>query len=157
MSDQTVANKDRLTERSLTLSKSLCMLAAAIALLAAAGWIFKIELLIKIHPAFQAMMPNTALALVLSAIAITFTGDNRRSGKGRLVACAMAAVVSFLGLLTLGEYIFSWDLGIDRIFISDTAFTAGRLPGRSSPQTAANFALLGAALLIYNSALSRFA
>ena len=144
--------KDRLTGRSLTLSKSLCMLAAAIPLLAAAGWIFKIELLTKIHPALPAMQPNTALALVLSAIAITFTGDNRRSGKGRLVACAIAAVVSFLGLLTLGEYIFSWNLGIDRIFISDTAGAAGRLyPGRLSPQTAANLALLGAALLIYNS------
>jgi len=96
------------------------------------------------------MQPNTALALVLGAIAIIFTGDSRRSEKGRLAASAVAAVVALLGLLTLGEYVFSWDSGIDRIFIS-SAHTAARLyPGRPAPQTAANFALLGAALLVYN-------
>ena len=132
--------RDRLTRRSLTLSKSLCILAAAIPLLAAVGWIFKIELLTKIHPALPAMQPNTALGLVLGAIAIIFTGDNRRSEKGRLVACAIAAVVSLLGLLTLGEYVFSWDLGIDRIFISGSAATAATaLPGASLTSNSCKF------------------
>lgn len=141
--------RDRLTKQSLTLSRWLCVPAAAIPLLAAAGWIFSIEFLIRIHPAFPAMQPNTALVLLLGALAITFTPDQRQAGKSHLVAWALAPVVLLLGLLTLGEYIFSWDLGIDRILAGASA--AGRLyPGRPSPQTAANFAALGFALLIYN-------
>jgi PAS domain S-box-containing protein len=147
-----VKKRDSLTIRSLTLSKVLCILAALISLLAAAGWILGIEFLTKIHTALPAMQPNTALTLLLCAIATVFTGDDRRSGKDRRVALAIGAVVSFLGVFTLGEYVFSWDLGIDRIFIG--AAEAARLyPGRPAPQTAANIAIFGFALVIYNSRL----
>ena len=141
----------RLVGRSLALSKSLSMLAAAISLLAVAGWAFRIELLTRIHPSLPAMQPNTALALILCAIAILVTTrDDRSSEKAAPAARAIAAVVSLLGLLTLGEYAFSRDLGIDRLFIGGLA-TAGRLyPGRPSPQSAANFAMLGVALFVYN-------
>jgi hypothetical protein len=112
--------QDRLAGRSLTLSKSLSVFAAAIPVLAALGWIFNIELLTRIHSPLPAMQPNSALGLFLSAIAINFTGDNRRSEKGHFVGCAIGAIVALLGLLTLAEYIFLWDLGIDRIFIRST-------------------------------------
>src|SRR4030095_14252081 len=147
---ETYESRDRLICRSLTLSKSLCILAAAIPIMAAVGWIFEIELLTRIHPALPAMRMNTSFALVLAAIAIIFTRDNCRSEKGRLVACALGAVVSLFGLLTLGEYIFSWNLGIDRIFTWGFISPTERYPGRPSPETAANFSMLGAGLLFYN-------
>jgi len=151
-SQETNGIRERLTSRSLTLSKSFCILAGAISILAAAGWIFGIELLTRIHPALPAMQPNTAAALVLGAVAIVFTQNGRDSEKDRLIACAIAAVVSLIGLLTLCEYVFSWDLGLDGIFIRSADTLAAPLyPGRPSPQTAANFAMLGAALLIFNS------
>src|SRR4030095_373088 len=98
----------RLKRQSLTLSKWLAVSAIAMPVLAAIGWILNIELLTKIQPALPPMQPNTAVALVLSAIAILFTRQNRRWEEGRLPACAIAVIVSLFGLLTLGEYIFSW-------------------------------------------------
>src|SRR5262245_49668472 len=115
--------RDRLTSRSLTFSRLLCALAAAIPLLAAIGWIFGIQFLIKIHADLPPMQPNTAATLILSAIATVFTGNKRQSS--RVVASAIGSVVSLLGLLILGEYIFSWDLGVDQIFIGDAGTAAG--------------------------------
>jgi hypothetical protein len=71
--------------------------------------------------------------------------------RARLPACAIAVIVLLFGLLTLGEYILSWNLGIDSILIGPAAMPSRLYPGRPSPQAAANFALLGIALLIYNS------
>jgi len=141
----------RLIGRSLALSKTLSTLAAAISLLAVAGWAFRIEELTRIHPSLPAMQLNTALALVLCAIAImSTTKGDRGSEKGAIVASVIAAMVSLLGLLTLGEYAFSRDLGIDRLLIGRLATAGGLHPGRLSPQSAANFAMLGVALFVYN-------
>jgi PAS domain S-box-containing protein len=140
-----------MTRRCLALTRSLCLLAAAFPLLAAAGWILNIELLTKIHPSLPAMQPNTVVGLLLSAIAILLTADDRRSPKSSQVACALAVIVSVLGLLTLGEYVFGWNLGIDRIFLGGATNQASQYPGRPSPQTLANFVILGAALLVFNS------
>jgi hypothetical protein len=143
-------SENRLTRRFLALSKSLCLAAVAFPLLTAIGWIFDIGLLTQVHPALPRMQPNTALALLLGAVAILLTGDDRRSRKSCLAACVIAVMVSLLGLLTLGEYIFAWNLGIDGIFIDGTAVLGLRYPGRPAPQTAANFALIGAAIATYN-------
>jgi len=96
------------------------------------------------------MQPNTAVALVLCAIAIILTGNRQRSRKGPLVACVIGVIVSLFGVLTLAEYISNWDLGIDRLFVGRAVSAARVYPGRPSPQTSANFAILGVALLIFN-------
>src|SRR5579864_9115512 len=108
--------QDRLIRQSLTVSEFLCLLGLAFPLLAAAGWIFNIELLKAVYPTFPEMQPNTVLGLVLASIAILFSGDNRRAQKNGLVPCTIGAIISLFGLLTLSEYIWGWDLGIDRIF-----------------------------------------
>jgi PAS domain S-box-containing protein len=118
--------------------------------LAAAGWIFNVELLTKVHPLLPAMQPATAIGLTLCAIAILFSGDNRRSPKSFLIPSAIGAIVSLGGLLILAEYTFALDLGIDRILIEGAASSGKQFPGRPSPQTSVNFAVLGAALLVYN-------
>jgi hypothetical protein len=139
----------RLLNRSLKLSQWLCALIAALSLLAAAGWIFNVDLLTRIHPSLPAIQPNTALALILGSVGILLTSNNQRSRRRHLAACAIGVIVCLFGLFTLCEYVFSWNLGIDSILIRNGA--AGRLyPGRISPQTAANFALTGAALIIFN-------
>ena len=142
--------EDRLNSRSLKLSKRLCIAAAAISLLTATGWILDVEFLRRVHPALPPMQPNTAVALVLCAIAIILTGNRQRSRRGRHVACAIGALVVLLGFLTLVEYVFSWELGIDGLLVSQAASGTQVYPGRPSPQTSANFVILGVALVIYN-------
>jgi PAS domain S-box-containing protein len=96
------------------------------------------------------MQPATVIGLTLCAIAIFFSGDNRRSPQSSLIPSAIGAIVSLGGLLILAEYIFALDLGIDRLLIDGAASSGRQFPGRPSPQTSANFAVLGAALVVYN-------
>jgi PAS domain S-box-containing protein len=94
------------------------------------------------------MQPNSALGVFLVALSVFFTAADGRSEKARFAACAIGAVASLIGLLTLAEYIFSRDPGIDHIFIRGA--TSSLYPGRSGPQTAANIAVIGAAAVVYN-------
>ena len=78
-------------------------------LLAAAGWIFDVVPLRNVHPSFPAMQPTTVLALALAAIAVFFTGDNRRDPRLWPMVGALGLAITLLGLLTLREYAFGWD------------------------------------------------
>ena len=61
----------------------------------------------------------------------------------------MGLVISLIGLITLAEYLFSVDLWIDRLFLTD-AMAAGLRAGRPSPQTAVNCVLLGAGIVLHD-------
>ena len=139
----------RLKQRCLNLSRSLAVLAAVLPLLTAIGWYVDIPVLRSVHPALPAMQPNTALALMLAAIATPFVGDHRRSSRRCSIPAVVGLVISLIGLITLAEYVFSVDLWIDRLFPTD-AMAAGLGAGRPSPQTAVNFALLGAGMILHD-------
>jgi PAS domain S-box-containing protein len=140
----------QLTNRSLALSKTLALVAVVFPVLAVVGWIFNIPLLRQVHPTLPVMHPNTALGLLLLAAGILLTRNQKHSRTRVIAACALAAGAWVLGLLSLSEYIFVKDLGIDRIFFGHASIPPEPYPGRSSPQTATNFLLFGAALLVYN-------
>src|SRR5947207_15671919 len=93
---------DRMTRHSLAISKCLCLLGAAFPSAAVSGW--------------SLMEHRPVWGLLLAAIVILFTPDNRTSRTRSLVACALAVIVSVVGLLHF------------------------------STQTAVSFAMLGAAL-----------
>ena len=75
------AVRARLKHRCLNVSRSLAVLATAFPLLTAIGWYADVPVLRSLHPALPAMQPNTALALLLAAIATAFVGDHRRSSQ----------------------------------------------------------------------------
>ena len=143
-----MASGNGLAKRILVLGRSFSLIAGALPILAAAGWLFHIDPLKQIHPSLPAMQPNTVFGLVASVIAVLFTGDDRRFKNG--VACILGGVVSLLGVVTLSEYIFSWDAGIDRVFLGTAGVSERPYVGRPSPQTAANFIVFGVGLLVYN-------
>ena len=151
MRDQTDSDtKARLTKRSLTIAKFLCFTAAAFPVLAILGWIFDIRLLRQIDPSLPVMHPNTALGLLLVVSGVLLTAYQERFRRGSSAACALGAAAALTGLLTLAEYIAAGDLGIDRVFFGAATIPPELFPGRSSPQTAANLVLFGAALLVFN-------
>ncbi|WP_179950023.1 PAS domain-containing sensor histidine kinase [Lutibacter citreus] len=85
---------------------------------------------------------NTALSFFLLSTCVLFFIKESKYYKS-LNAIIISGVL-FLASLTLLEYIFSINLGIDTIFIKDTSTTV--LPGRMSPITAVGFLLLGIAI-----------
>ncbi|MGH2899415.1 MAG: sensor histidine kinase, partial [Solirubrobacteraceae bacterium] len=88
---------------------------------------------------------NTCIGLVLSATALLLQTSERRAAIA--VARALIAVVIAIGVLTLLEYVAGADLGIDELFARDWPFPeSAPHPNRMSPNAAASFVLLGAAL-----------
>lgn len=140
----------QLLMRSLSLSTYLCFFSLIFPLLSGAGWMFDIPLLKQGHPALPAMQPNTILGLLLSTAAVILSRKDWCFSRRSLIATSVAVIVSLLGLLTLCEYAFGWKLGIDHIFIHDTATSLQPFPGRPSPQTSLNFLFLGLAVIAFN-------
>ncbi|MGZ3770716.1 MAG: PAS domain S-box protein [Bdellovibrio sp.] len=125
-------------------------------LISIVGWIFDYPLLTKILPDLPAMTPNTTLALTIGAIT-TFLCDRPPSRVNLLMKNSLSLFILILGSLTMYEYIFRADLGIDRILISNFGRSENPFPGRPAPQTSFNFILLGTSLLVMNTSPLRTA
>jgi PAS domain S-box-containing protein len=139
--------RQRLIRLSLTLSMILSLLSIIFPLIGAAGWILRMPLLSQLHTTLPAMQPNTAVGLILCAIAVLVSLRNGRSLKYSSTVFSLGSLISLLGLVTLGEYAFGWDPGIDRIFLGQVSSDNQLFPGRPSPQAAMNFFLLGGVFL----------
>ncbi|WP_435011339.1 PAS domain-containing protein [Tundrisphaera lichenicola] len=100
------------------------------------------------------MKANTALAFVAAGASLCLVGGPARLTTASLV---LAAVVASIGLLTLGEYLAGVDLGLDEWLIRvDPAGIQELHPGRMSPVSALNFAVVGLALLLLNARIGRW-
>ncbi len=119
-----------------------------ISILVLVGWTFEIDFLKRIIPGYVMMNPATAIAFVLSSVALWLlqSTDARRVRLAQICA----AVVLLAGFIKLCELLGLFDIGIDRILFSDHLFdpVMGK-PNRMAPNTALNFFLTGAALLLY--------
>jgi PAS domain S-box-containing protein len=115
----------------------------ATGVLALAGWVTGIAALTRIHPSLASMKANTALALVFLGLALALPTDERRSARRLRLALPRAVVA--IAAITLFEYAFDWNAGIDQLLFPDPESAVA--PGRMSPATAANLLLLGGALL----------
>ena len=113
------------------------------------GWLLGVPALTSILPGMATMKANSALAFILCAIALWSLQNRQTKQQARLLANACAAVVLLIAVLTLGEYIFNRDFGIDQFLFQDHILATGiSFPGRMSPATALNFMLLSCALLL---------
>ncbi len=129
----------------LRIAAFLGWIAAGIGMLVLAGWASGSPLLRDwiSHPIRVAAKPNAAICFVLIGVALALkTGRTRRVRAANL--CAAGAVL--IALLTLAEYLFQRNLGIDQLFFRET--TAGlTYPGRMALPAAACLLLLGLGVL----------
>jgi PAS domain S-box-containing protein len=110
------------------------------------GWAFDIPLLKSVLPGLATMKTNTALAFVLTGMTLWASHY-----EGRLRLAQIGALAVFLiGTLTLSEYLFGWNLGIDQFLFRDTLTKAAAFPGRMAQATAFGFTALGLALWLLN-------
>ena len=122
-------------------------IAIAIGALATAGWAFGAPLLESALPDLIAMQPVTALALVLSGLALLAAG---RPGLPGAAATGFAAFVLLLALLDLGQSVSGVDFGIDTMLFPNGVSrqsVAMAHPGRMAEASAACF--LSAALALF--------
>ncbi|MBF0568584.1 MAG: PAS domain S-box protein [Nitrospirae bacterium] len=113
------------------------------------GWVFNVEILKILYFSPIQMKANAAIAFVLTGLSLWFVQTKRASSRTRLISRSCASVIALIGLLTLFEYLFNLDIGIDQaLFVDmpDTAITSNA--GRMAPFTAVDFVLIGIALFL---------
>ena len=119
-----------------------------VGILVLAGWLFDTPALKSILPGFVTMKANTALAFTLAGSSLWLASIENKNKGLELIAKTCATIIILIGLLTLSEYIFTYDPGIDQLLFKDLLTPANVNPGRMSVVTALNFTLLGFSLLL---------
>ena len=106
------------------------------------GWYTSIYSFIQIRPGFAPMQYNTALEFLLSGLAFLSITKMPR------VAVILGLIITLIAGITLLEYIFSINLGIDELFIKSYFTFKSTFPGRMAPNTTICFFIIGVILLI---------
>ncbi len=132
------------------ITKVASLLAVTVGCLVLTGWFFDIPFFKSVFPGIASIKFNAVVCFIFSGIALYLlnvpaglpAGANSRRRK--TIAFILAGIILFAGLLTLLEYIFNRNLGIDELLWREGPGTAATIfPGRMSLFTAINFVLLG--------------
>jgi PAS domain S-box-containing protein len=137
------------TVTGLKLAVAAAAAAVIVGVMVLIGWAFDIAVLKSVLPGWVAMKANTAACFILIGIALWLTARPQRSIFFSRFARLCGLLVGLIGLLTLCEYIFGWNPGIDQWLVREAVGAVGTSdPGRMAPETALSFVLLAAALWI---------
>ncbi|MCH8312551.1 MAG: hypothetical protein IID17_06160 [Nitrospinae bacterium] len=109
------------------------------------AWHANLPILIQTQSTFVPMQYNTALGFLFSGLGLILVKFSR-VGLGKFVGI----LVSLLGGLTLIQYFFDIDFGIDQLVIESFIQIQTSHPGRMAPNTALSFFLFGVYLLCWN-------
>lgn len=127
--------------RIFIIAISIILIGAGFAVLS--GWILNISTLKSILPNFVSMKANTAIAFVLLGIALLF-----QKNKYQTISLITAFLVALIGCLTIIQYVFGTNLGIDQLLFSDMGAILTSNPGRMAIVTAINFSFLGIGFIL---------
>ena len=131
--------KNSLYKLSLSCGVITLMLGVAVLF----GWYAHIPTLIQVLPSFVAMQYNTALGFLVCGIGLIVINLIRTR-----VALIAGSFLILLGGLTLIQYIFSVNIGIDQLLMKHYVNLHVSHPGRMAPNTALCFLLVGISLVV---------
>ncbi len=107
------------------------------------GWVLDVKELAQPIPGGAIMQFNTALCLFLLGLGGMFL-----VGGYRRIALWTTFLPSLLGFVTVLEYLFSKNFGIDQLIVQATITHPTILPGRMAANTAIGFLLSGVAAVL---------
>jgi PAS domain S-box-containing protein len=139
--------------RRLSQSVSWCsVLVVAFGVWVLTGWALHIQILKSILPGQVAVKANTAVCFILVGVALWFLRKEQPpvASGWKLAAKIASTIASVVGLLSLLEFLWGWDLGIDQLlFRAGPEDIPGSVrPGLMSPIAALGFFWLGPGLLL---------
>lgn len=153
-------------------TQSASIVAIVVGCLVLIGWSLNLTFLKTIVPESTTMKANTALGFILAGISLILAGsgkherENRQGERNRkfllrllrFLSHSCAIAVFLIGALTLSQYLFDWNLGIDELLFPDSPFSSATLhPGRMGLNTALNFVLVGGALWLLSAGKHKMA
>jgi signal transduction histidine kinase len=113
------------------------------------GWILDIQFLKSLYPNMVIMKANTALSFIMIGASLWLLQIKRSNKRIPLIAQVCSGAAASIGFLTIGEYLFGYDLGIDQILFTESPQAVGSsAPGRMGFNTALNLSLIGLSLFI---------
>jgi PAS domain S-box-containing protein len=111
------------------------------------GWAVDSPTLQAVGPGWATMKPNTAFGFMLVGSSLALTVPSRASLQWPAVQVGLAWAAVALGVLTLVQYAFAVDLGIDQLLFTTPAESNSLAPqGRMAVATAVGFVLSGLSL-----------
>jgi signal transduction histidine kinase len=110
------------------------------------GWQFNIDFLKSPLPNMVAMNPMTAIGFIATCLSILILN---KPGHSTYIFFLLGAIPLAIGVLKLGDTLFHFESGLDRILFSDklSIHQPGNVPNRMAPNSAFNFVLIGLAFL----------
>jgi PAS domain S-box-containing protein len=136
--------------RSKIISISAAVITMVLGILVILGWLTDSDFLKPLVPGTVTMKFNAALGFVCSSGIVLlrfFPGKNKMRYGISVILCV---IVSLIGLLTLLEYCFGYNPGIDEFFVKDRLHPRAYYAGRMSPLSATNFLFIGIGLFLLN-------
>ena len=120
------------------------------------GWTMDIPALKSVLPGLPAIRFNTGLSLLLLGSSLWLLQNEGTSPAKKHFGNTLAGLALLISLMTLTEYLFGWNLGIDELFISDLDSPPELFPGRMSPIAVLCSCLSSTALLLIGSRISQY-
>jgi signal transduction histidine kinase len=133
-------------KRFKAVSKALSAGVFFIGFLAIIGWQFDILILKRILPSLPVIAPNTSFSFTLIGLALFLFLDKKAGKFLYSLIFIFSSAVALVGFLTLLEYIFGLNFGIDNLLYSQKM---GVSIVRMSPQSAFNFLAVGISLFFF--------
>ena len=132
----------------LTFSEVSSILIIAFGVLFLAGWLFNIEIFKSPGYDFSTIKSNVALCLIFIGLSLFFLQNKRLNQRNQRLAWIFAVIVALIGFLTIVEYLFNINIGLDQ-FLFQEAPGALRTssPNRMAFNGAINILITGIALL----------
>ena len=132
------------------------ILVFGVGLLVMLGWIMDISTLRSLIPGLPALRFNTALSFLLMGGSLWFVQNEEAGSVQKGMGKILAGLALLISLVTLSEYLFGWNLGIDELFLRDVHSAPNLLPGRMSPIAVLCSGLSSTALLMMGSRISQY-
>jgi PAS domain S-box-containing protein len=145
------ATNERLETQFVQLASSFVILVGCLVLM---GWTLNLGVFKSGMSGLTTMKANTAICFVLAGISLKlqarrFARKTQHSSLAQIAnGCAIAIVI--IASLTLYQYLFGWNFGIDELLFRDLSTSNTLHPGRMGFNTAINFCLTGMALWLVN-------
>jgi PAS domain S-box-containing protein len=151
----TQQNQNRLT-KFRKVSEFFSIIIVFIGLIVLIGWMFNISLFKSPGSGFSTIKSNVGLVFILIGCSLWLLQTKRLTTNNRRIAQLIAFLVMIIGFLTLIEYLFNINIGIDQMLFKESIGALNTSsPNRMGFSAAINTFLAGLSILLLDTKVHR--
>ena len=137
-------------------SEFLSIIIAFIGVIILIGWMFNINILKSPGSGFSTIKSNLGLVFILTGFSLWLLQTKKLNTNNRRIAQILTFFVVVIGFLTIIEYIFNINIGIDQILFKEAAGALNTIsPNRMALTAAINTLLVGVSIFLIDVKIQR--